>query len=299
MSDIKWIKVMTDLFANRKIKQIETLPDSDAIIVIWFKLLCLAGNVNDNGLIYFTKEIPYTEEMMATEFGKSINQIRLALQTFERFEMIRIVDNILMVSNWEKYQQIEGMEKVREQNRIRKQRQRERQRQALLECKENDNCDSHVTVTESHATEEEEEKEKDLSFSNKEKDKREKQPQADALAPDIQAIIDAYYLHCPSYPKLRSLKDNRIKPLKKLLKLYCYSDFVEVFKKMESSDFLKGEKGFKASFDWVIKEANFVKVLEGNYDNRDSGKTKSKNQFNNFSQRDVDMDELEKKLIGF
>ena len=159
MSDIKWIKVMTDLFGNRKIKQIETLPDSDAIIVIWFKLLCLAGNINDNGLIYFTKEIPYTEEMMATEFGKSINQIRLALQTFERFEMIQIIDDIVMISNWEKYQQIEGMEKVREQNRIRKQRQRERQRQALLECKEGVTCDSHVTVTESHATDKEEEKE--------------------------------------------------------------------------------------------------------------------------------------------
>ena len=294
MSDIKWIKVMTDLFGNRKIKQIETLPDSDAIIVIWFKLLCLAGNVNDHGLIYFTKEIPYTEEMMATEFGKSINQIRLALQTFEKFEMIQIVDNILMISNWEKYQQLEGMEKVREQNRIRKQRQRERQRQALLECKENE-C--HVTVTESHATEREKEKEKDLSFSNKEKDKRKKQPKADALAPDIQAIIDAYYLYCPSFPKLRSMKEDRFKPLKNLLKLYTYSDFVVVFKKMEASDFLKGNKGFKASFDWVMKESNFIKVLEGNYDNTDSDK--KKNQFNNFSQRNTDMDELEKKLCGF
>ena len=293
MSDIKWIKVMTDMFDNRKIKQIEKLPEGDSIIVIWLKLLCLAGNVNEQGLIYFTKEIPYTEEMMATEFNRPVNTVRLALKTFEEFQMIEIIDNIIMVSNWEKYQNTDGLDKVREQTRKRVAKHREMKKLLLAQ---NSNVTSNVTVTESNATEREEEKEKDLSFSNKEKDKRKKQPKADSLAPDIQAIIDAYYMHCPSYPKLRCFKDDRIKPLKKLLKQYAYSDFVEVFKKMESSDFLKGAKGFKASFDWVIKESNFIKVLEGNYDNVDS--KQSKNQFNNFNQRDYDLSELEKLKFG-
>ena len=161
MSDIKWIKIMTDMFGNRKIKQIESLPDSDAILVIWLKLLCLAGNVNDNGLIYFTKEIPYSDEMMASEFNKPVNTVRLALKTFEKFEMIEIINDVICISNWEKYQQIEGMDKVREQNRIRKQRQRERQRQALLGCNENVTRDCHVTITGSHATEIDKEKEID------------------------------------------------------------------------------------------------------------------------------------------
>jgi len=167
MSEIKWIKIVTDMFANRKIKQIESLPDSDAILVIWLKLLCLAGNINDNGLIYFTKEIPYTDEMMASEFNKPVNTIRLALQTFEKFEMIEIINDVICISNWEKYQQIEGMDKVREQNRIRKQRQRERQRQALLGHHEDVTCDGHVTVTQNHATEIDKEKEIDIE---KEKD---------------------------------------------------------------------------------------------------------------------------------
>lgn len=162
MSDIKWIKIVTDMFGNRKIKQIESLPDSDAILVIWLKLLCLAGNINDNGLIYLTKDIPYSAEMMANEFNKPINTVRLALETFEKFEMIEIINDVICISNWEKYQQIEGMDKVREQNRIRKQRQRERQRQALLGCHEEVTCDSHVTVTENHATEIDKEKEIDI-----------------------------------------------------------------------------------------------------------------------------------------
>ena len=39
MADVKWIKLAVDMFDNRKIRQIETLPDGDGIIVIWVKLL--------------------------------------------------------------------------------------------------------------------------------------------------------------------------------------------------------------------------------------------------------------------
>lgn len=126
MADVKWIKLFTDVFDNRKIKQIETLPEGDAVIVIWMKLLCLAGNINDKGFVYFTNEIPYTEEMLATEFNRPLNIIRLALTTFERFNMIEIIDDIIKISSWEKYQNTEGLEKIREQNRLRKQKERER-----------------------------------------------------------------------------------------------------------------------------------------------------------------------------
>lgn len=151
---VKWIKIQTDIFDNRKIKQIDYMPESDAIIVIWFKLLCLCGKVNDNGMIYLTTEVPYTEEMLAKEFGKDISVIRLALKTFEMFGMLEVIDNIYCISNWEKYQNIEGMEKIREQNRIRKQNQRIRQREIkVIEI------DSHVTSRDSHATDKDIDKE--------------------------------------------------------------------------------------------------------------------------------------------
>ncbi len=147
MAEVKWIKMATDIFDNRKIKQIESLPDGDAVIVIWMKLLCLAGNINDSGLVYFTKEIPYTDQMLATQFNRPIATIQMAMNTFESFEMIEIIDDMLHISNWEKYQNVEGMEKIREQNRLRKQRQREKQK-LLPEV----DRDSHVTVTQGHAT---------------------------------------------------------------------------------------------------------------------------------------------------
>ena len=153
--DIKWIKTQCDLFNNRKIRQIEVMPEGDAILIVWLKLLCLAGIVNDNGYVYLTPEVPYTDELLATEFNKSVQLVRLALITFEKFGMIEIIDNILHVSNWAKYQNVDGMEKIRLQNKLRKQKQRALAKQALLpnsKDEENMSRDSHVTVTQCHAT---------------------------------------------------------------------------------------------------------------------------------------------------
>ena len=145
MAEIKWIKIATNMFDNRKIRQIEVLPDGDAIIVIWVKLLCLAGNLNEQGYLYFTKEVPYTEEMMSVQFNRPISTVRLALNTFEKFGMIEIIDDLIKISNWEEYQNIEGMDKIREQNKIRKRRQRER-----LSLEQKAEC--HVTSRDCHGT---------------------------------------------------------------------------------------------------------------------------------------------------
>jgi predicted phage replisome organizer len=156
-SEVKWIKLQTDIFDNRKIKQLERLPDGDTIIVIWLKILTLAGSINDGGLVYFTRDIPYTDQLLATEFGRPLPTIQMALDMFERFGMIEIVNDLIHVSNWERYQNVEGMEKVREQTRQRVAAYRERK--AL-----SSNVTSNVTVTEGNATDIdiEEDKEKDI-----------------------------------------------------------------------------------------------------------------------------------------
>ena len=138
MAEIRWIKIVTNIFDNRKIKQIETLPDGDTIIVIWFKLLCLTGQINDNGCVYLTQEVPYTEEMLSTEFNRPLKTIQLAMSTFQAFGMIEIIDNIYHISNWENYQNIEGMERVREQtrNRVAKFRERQKEQKLLNESKD-------------------------------------------------------------------------------------------------------------------------------------------------------------------
>jgi predicted phage replisome organizer len=139
MAEVKWIKITTDIFANRKIKQIMMMPESDAIIVIWFHLLCLAGEVNEKGLIRLTQEVPYTDEMLANEFHKPLNIVRMALSLFEKFNMVEIIDNIYCISNWEKYQNIDKLEEIKEKTRLRVARHRERVKLLTV--------DSNATVT--------------------------------------------------------------------------------------------------------------------------------------------------------
>ena len=159
MADVKWIKLDKDIFNNRKIKQIEKMPDGDALIVIWLKILTLAGDVNDGGLVYFTKDIPYTDQLLATEFDRPLNTIKLALTTFEKFGMIEIVDDLILVSNWEEYQNTDGLEKIKEQNRIRQARFREKKKALLI-----GSVTDSVTVTEDNAIDidKERDKEKDI-----------------------------------------------------------------------------------------------------------------------------------------
>ena len=127
-AEVKWIKIVTDVFDNRKIRMIESLPDGDALIVIWFKILTLAGQVNEGGQLYISADIPYTEQLLANQFGRPITTVQLALRTFEQLGMIEVVDDIIRVSNWERYQNVDGMEKIREQGRKRVAKYRENKR---------------------------------------------------------------------------------------------------------------------------------------------------------------------------
>lgn len=160
MAEVKWIKVSTDMFeSNRKIKQIEVMPEGDTILVIWLKLLLLAGNVNDGGNIYLTPEIPYTDEMLANELRRPITTVRMALSVFERFGMIEIIDDILHLSSWEKYQSTDRLAEIREYNRLAQQKSREKRK--LLQSVNDNVNDMSMTSQRCHAIEEEKEEEED------------------------------------------------------------------------------------------------------------------------------------------
>lgn len=107
------------MFDDDKIKLIESLPDGDSILVIWVKLLTQAGRTNANGYIFLNENIPYTDEMLATIFNRPLNTVRLALATFQRFGMIEWDETGILILNWEKHQNIDALEKMREDNRKR------------------------------------------------------------------------------------------------------------------------------------------------------------------------------------
>lgn len=160
MGEVSWIKLKVGMFDDSKIKYIEALPERDTIITIWVKLLTLSGKYNEQGYIMLSENLPYNEEMLANEFNRPINSIRLAIQTFETLGMIEKVNGVIKVTNWEKHQSLDSKAKHKEKNKLRQQRYRERQKK-LLEAKGN------VTVTLRNDTEEEGEEE----YKNKEEEK--------------------------------------------------------------------------------------------------------------------------------
>lgn len=142
MAVISWIKLNIDMFENRKIKQIRKLPDGDKLILLWVMLLTLAGKCNMRGYILLTEDIPYTAEMLATEFDMELNTVKMGLEIFQKFNMIELQNNVVKISSWEEHQNIEGMDKIREQTRARVKAYRERQK--LLQ--QSQECNATVTL---------------------------------------------------------------------------------------------------------------------------------------------------------
>lgn len=166
MAEVKWIKITTDMFDNRKIKHLRRLPEGDSIVLIWVMLLTMAGRCNSSGMIFLTENIPYTPKMLADELDFEENTVLLALKALEQLNMIVTDNGFFTIAGWEEYQNIEGMDKIREQNRLRKQNQRARQKEKLLPEKTDVSRDVTGQVTQSHATDIEEDKEREEDIIN-------------------------------------------------------------------------------------------------------------------------------------
>lgn len=154
MADVKWIKITTDMFDNRKIKHLRRLPEGDSIVLIWVMLLTMAGRCNANGMIFLTENIPYTSKMLADELDMEENTVNLALKAFEELNMIVTDSGYFTIAGWNEYQNIEGMDKIREQNRI-------RQKKWYDKKKIESNVSTNVSITQTNATDIDKEKEEE------------------------------------------------------------------------------------------------------------------------------------------
>ena len=251
MADVKWIKIVTDIFDDEKMLLIESLPGADSLIVIWFKLLCLAGKNNNNGVFLMNDKIPYTEEMLSTIFRRDINTIRLALKTFEEFGMIEIIDGVITIPNWGKHQTLDSYEKKKERDRLYQEMRRAKQKEI---AEKSSDKSSDVAISDK-----EEDKDKDINNIYSQKN-----------SIDYQEIINLYHENCPSLPKVTKITDARKKLINARLKDYTIGELVNAFAIAEGSDFLTGRNGKwgGANFDWIMNTNNIVKILEGNYKNK-------------------------------
>ena len=135
--EIKWIKISVNMFSDDKIKQIRGMEDGDEIILIWLQLLLLAGRINQDGMLIISgAEIPYTESMLARAFDMPDEIVEKAMAVFVEYAMVEIIDDVYHVANWAKHQAVDGMDKIREQDRIRKQKERQRKKESTAQTKQ-------------------------------------------------------------------------------------------------------------------------------------------------------------------
>ena len=228
---------------------------------MWIFLMCLAGNSNDDGFVFFTKEIPYTDEMLAEEFKMDINTIRLGLATFEKFGMIEIVDDFICLSAWEKWQSTDKLSELKEYNRIKKRESRARRREKMSK----DVNDLSMTCQPCQDIDIDKDIDKD-----KEKDNNLIVSKDTIRQTDVRRVIDEWNkLQEVGINPIRDIKPSskRCQLLKGRIREYGIDDVINAIENVRNSDFLRGEnnRGWTITFDWFVKPNNFTKVLEGNY----------------------------------
>lgn len=150
MADVKWIKITTDIFDDEKILLIESLPEADSIIVIWFKLLCLAGKMNNSGVFLLNDKVAYTDKMLSAIFRRKETTVKMALETFEQFGMIEIVDDVITIPNWGKHQNLDSIESKRDYMRGYMRDYREKQKKIACKTNSKTNSKSNVSRTDNN-----------------------------------------------------------------------------------------------------------------------------------------------------
>lgn len=170
MADIKWIKFMVGTFDGASFKKIKkaTLKDGtsyrDKLTAIWFELLELAAKRNRQGQLCLIEdlELPFTSEAqfedIAIMIDRTAEEVECCMAWYIKYKMITIVDDVYSLANWDKYQEVDKLAQIREQNRVRVAKHREQKKQC------------NVTVTLCNALDIdkdiEEEKEKDIEIDN-------------------------------------------------------------------------------------------------------------------------------------
>lgn len=283
MAGISWIKLSVNIFDDEKIKLIKSIPEGDAIILIWIQLLCLAGKTNDNGAVYIGQHMSYTDEMISTICNQPLNTVRLALQTFEQFEMINLdQDGLISISNWEKHQNVEGMERVKTGNAERQQLYywrkklvsigldpyQDRFTQDIEELKRiYESKNLTLGLTSSHRPD----IDKNRIDKNKNRldiDKNTNNSHDDDFKTQILSVWNSLD---KNIPRIQTLNANtqRYNMLKARINEHGLDTVIKAIKSIDNSKFLKGYvSDFRITIDWFTKPNNFIKVLEGNYNDK-------------------------------
>lgn len=272
-SPVQWIKITTDIFDDEKILLIDSLPDSDNILIIWFKLLCLAGKQNNKG-VFLLGKTPYTPRMLSTILRRDENTIINALKLFEEYGMIQYHNGAITITNWGKHQNLDKIEANNAYMREYMREYRKKQKDVAVgkaEGKVNGKVkinSADIEINKDKEQDKEQNKEKNRELN---KEISSKSSYDDCTVPlELYLIINSFHSICKSLPRIIKITKKREETIKKAKQTLGEFPFEQLFEKVEKSDFLTGRTDgkWRCDFDWIMKPENIIKILEGNYDNK-------------------------------
>jgi predicted phage replisome organizer len=130
--NLSFIKLDINILDDNKIKLIRKYPDGDKLLILWLGLLCMAMKSDTPGYIYITNDIPYTEDDLSKLLEIEVKTISMGLELFKRYNMIDIIKGgIIEIINFNKHQNLDKLELIREQNKIRQQNYRNKKKQLI------------------------------------------------------------------------------------------------------------------------------------------------------------------------
>lgn len=278
-----YMRLKEDFFDNNDaVKILESMPDGYLYSNILLKLYL--KSLKFNGRLMYNERIPYNAAVLATLTSHSIGVVEKALQVFEDLGLIEVLDNgaiyMLDIQNYIGKSSTEADRKREYRNRI------ELEKQALLGIGQTSGQMSGQN-----------------SLEIEREIEREIEKEIEPTKTNYQLIADLYNDTCVSFPKLKTLSSNRKKAIKARLRTYTAEDFKTLFEKAEASSFLKGknDRNWSASFDWLIKDSNMAKLLEGNYDDKpqnSKGRKEIVPSWMSKEQQNYDFNSLEEELLA-
>ena len=134
MADVKWIKMMVGMFDGMSFKRIKRAKIGgesfrDKLTAVWFELMDLAGRCNQDGAFVNSSGIPLTNlDDIAVQIDRDEEELKLCMGFYLKEGMITIDNDVYILSHWGEYQNLDGMEKIRESKRLAQARWRAKQK---------------------------------------------------------------------------------------------------------------------------------------------------------------------------
>lgn len=255
-----WLKLKDDFFRDKTIKKLRKIAGGDTYTIIYLKLMLMA--LKDGGKLFFEGVEDTFYEEIALEIDEDSENVRFTLLFLEKIGLLQEVSESEMLLTrmpemiGSETNKAELMRRKRAQNRI------EKGNNVTPALPSVTNCYTEIEI----------EKEIDIDIEKEieiEKKTGENRPH---LPPVPYEKIKALYNNtCKSFAKCTVMSEARKHAISaRFSSGYTLDSFAQLFQKAEASRFLKGgnDRSWKATFDWLIKDANMAKVLDGNYDDK-------------------------------